>query len=257
MNISIVIPAYNEQQGVTITLDKLRAVMSKLEEEHTVQVVFVDDGSHDDTLKLLNSACADDKRFIIVPQLINQGPGAAIRTGFAYAKGDIIVTTDFDGTYDFNNIPLIVEKMINSKVDVITASPYHTDGGVEGVPAYRLLFSYVAALLYRLLVDMKIATWTAFFRAYRRDVADKVRFESNDFLGNTELLVRAIQKGYKVDQFPTVLRTRQFGQSSIRIARVTRSHLLFQSRLILESWRNVRTFKLPDDSIQAIEENAS
>jgi len=117
-------------------------------------------------------------------------------------------------------------------VDIVTASPYHPNGRVEGVPRFRLLFSFGASLLYRILVRWDVHTWTALFRAYRRRVIENVTFESNDFLAGTELLVKALQRGYTVSEFPTTLRVRTFGQSSIRIARVTKAHLKFQLRLL-------------------------
>ena len=105
-------------------------------------------------------------------------------------------------------------------------------------PKYRLLFSYGASLLYRLLVDYRICTWTALFRAYRRPVVENVQFDSNDFLAGTELLVKAIQQGYQVAEFPTILDLRAFGQSSMKIARVTWAHLKFQSRLLMDAVTN-------------------
>jgi dolichol-phosphate mannosyltransferase len=70
------------------------------------------------------------------------------------------------------------------------------------------------------------------YRAYRRPVLENISFESNDFLAGTELLVKALRAGYRVSEFPTTLHVRTFGQSSIRIARVTKAHLKFQARLL-------------------------
>jgi dolichol-phosphate mannosyltransferase len=232
VEISIVIPAYNEAEGVTQTAASLRSVLNYLRKTHNVEVVFVNDGSRDETERLLKETFADDSKVRVVSHEVNKGLGAAIRTGFAHATGDIIVTTDFDGTYAFNTIPQLLGRIIIDNVDIVTASPYHPNGQVEGVPRYRLLFSFGASLLYRLLVKWDIHTWTALFRAYRRRVVENVTFESNDFLAGTELLVKALKAGYKVSEFPTTLRVRTFGQSSIKIARVTKAHLKFQARIL-------------------------
>ncbi|NDJ85671.1 MAG: glycosyltransferase family 2 protein [Chloroflexi bacterium] len=246
MKISIIIPAYNEAEGVTQTASQLAPVLEELSQDYTVEVIFVDDGSKDDTQRLLREHYGNDARVNIIPHDVNRGLGAAIRTGFQNTTGDMLVTTDFDGTYAFSNIPLLVKQLMADEVDIVTASPYHPDGGVEGVPRYRLLFSFGASLLYRLLVKWRIYTWTALFRAYRRRVIEGVSFESDDFLAGTELLVNAIRSGYSVSEFPTVLRTRSFGQSSIKIARVTKAHLQFQFRLI---WLKLtRRFSLANSS---------
>jgi dolichol-phosphate mannosyltransferase len=232
VEISIVIPALNEAEGVQQTAESLGNVLNYLRKTHTVEVIFVNDGSKDDTERLLKETFADDPQVRVVSHEVNRGLGAAIRTGFAHASGDVIITTDFDGTYAFNTIPQLLGRIIIDRVDIVTASPYHPNGNVEGVPRYRLLFSFGASLLYRLLVKWHVHTWTSLFRAYRRRVIENVAFESNDFLAGTELLVKALQAGYTVSEFPTTLRVRTFGQSSLKIARVTKAHLRFQMRIL-------------------------
>ncbi|MBI5667354.1 MAG: glycosyltransferase family 2 protein [Chloroflexi bacterium] len=235
VKVSLVIPAYNESEGVKQTADAVRAVLAYLQKKHDVEVVFVNDGSKDNTAELLEAEFQANPGVKVVSHDRNRGLGAAIRTGFQHATGDVIVTTDFDGTYPLNTIPQLLSKMIVEKVDIVTASPYHPQGHVEGVPRYRLLFSFGASLLYRILVSWKVHTWTALYRAYRRQVVDTIGFESNDFLAGTELLVKAMRAGYTVAEFPTTLHVRTFGQSSIKIARVTRSHLKFQLHLLKET----------------------
>lgn len=235
MDITIIIPAFNEAEGVKQTAESLRPVLNYLRKTHNVEVIFVNDGSKDETERLLKETFADDNKVHVVSHEVNKGLGAALRTGFNHATGDIIITTDFDGTYSFNTIPQLLGRIIVDGVDIVTASPYHPNGMVEGVPRYRLLFSFGASLLYRILVKGDIHTWTALFRAYRRKLVENVTFESNDFLAGTELLVKALQAGYRVSEFPTTLRVRTFGQSSIKIARVTKAHLKFQTRLLRSS----------------------
>lgn len=233
MKLSLIIPAFNEAEGVTTTAENLQSTLSYLrQQKHDVEVIFVNDGSRDDTEALLKEAFANSPDVRVISHEVNKGLGAAIRTGFQHATGDIIITTDFDGTYAFNTIPQLLSNIIMNNADIVTASPYHPKGSVEGVPAYRLTFSFGASLLYRLLVKWNIHTWTALFRAYRRPVIENVSFESNDFLAGTELLVNAIRAGYTVTEYPTTLRVRTFGQSSLKIARVTKAHLKFQANLL-------------------------
>ncbi len=235
MKVSLVIPAYNEADGVEQTATKLNKLMAHLRKQYEMEVIFVNDGSKDDTAELLTAAFAEDPDIKVISHEVNRGLGAALRTGFLHTTGDIIVTTDFDGTYHFNTIPQILAHMRVYNVDVVTASPYHPRGGVEGVPPYRLLFSYGASLLYRLLISWKVHTWTALFRAYRREVVEKVGFESEGFLAGTELLIKAIQAGYKVSEYPTTLHVRTFGQSSLKIYRVTKAHVKYQTRLLFSA----------------------
>jgi dolichol-phosphate mannosyltransferase len=251
MKITLIIPAYNESEGVAQTATALRNVLAYLRKTNEVEVVLVNDGSKDNTLELLHQEFDRDPQVKVVSHDRNRGLGAAMRTGFQHATGDIVVTTDFDGTYPLSTIPQMLGRMNVDRVDIITASPYHPQGKVEGVPGYRLLFSFGASLLYRLLVDWRVHTWTALYRAYRRQVIDTITFESNDFLAGTELLVKAMRAGYTVSEFPTTLHVRTFGQSSIKIARVTMLHLKFQLRLlkaVLIGDASLPTGKLAKDS---------
>lgn len=233
MKLSIIIPAYNESESVHNTATMLRPVITDLQKDYEdVEVLFVNDGSSDDTEELLRREFADVDYAHIISYKNNRGLGGAIRTGFKHAAGDIIITTDFDGTYDFKTIPDILKYFDDPSVDLVTASPYHPLGGVQGVPQYRLLFSFGASLMYRILVHPRIHCWTALFRAYRRPVIAQTDFENNGFLFGTELMINAIRKGFKVKEYPTILNSRAFGQSSIRIAQVTMSHLKYQSNLL-------------------------
>ena len=181
MKLSLVIPAYNEAEGVHQTAQSLRSLLTQLAKSYDVEVVFVNDGSKDDTAILLKTEFKDDSRVQVVSHEINRGLGAAIRTGFQNAKGDVIVTTDFDGTYPLDTVPQMLARMAADDCDICSASPYHPNGHVEGVPGYRLIFSFGASLLYRILVSWRIHTWTALYRAYRRRVVETITFESNDF----------------------------------------------------------------------------
>ncbi len=237
MALSIVIPCCNEADSIPQLSGKLLPIAADLGCSRQVEIVFVDDGSVDETWLGLQSAFAPDRlpanvacKFERHP--VNRGLGAAIRTGLKASSGDVIVTTDADGTYRFENIPALLETL-RPGIDIVTASPYHPQGGVEGVPGWRLVLSQGASALYRIVVEPRIHTWTALFRAYRRPVIDTISFESDGFLAGTELMVKALLAGYKVAEFPAVLHTRMAGTSKAKIWRTIRAHLGFQWRVIL------------------------
>jgi len=213
-------------------LGKIVPVLDRLQERYGgVELILIDDGSTDGTLAELRHRCQGDPRIRILAHGRNQGLGAALRTGFAAASGEILVTTDADGTYDFAEIPPLLLRM-TPEVDIVTASPYHPEGAVDGVPAYRLILSQGASLIYRGLLDASIYCYTAMFRAYRRAVLQSVHFQAPGYLAMAEILAEALLQGYTVAEFPTVLRVRQYGQSKAKIARIIRDHLRFQAGLL-------------------------
>jgi hypothetical protein len=116
---------------------------------------------------------------------------------------------------------------------MVTAAPYHPQGAVAGVPAYRLLLSRGASASYRLLVDHHVYTYTALFRAYRRNVLESVPFYANGFLAGTELLVNGLRMGYQVAEYPTTLHVRVYGVSKAKMIRTIKAHLAFQCQSLL------------------------
>jgi dolichol-phosphate mannosyltransferase len=233
--VSVIIPCYNEAESVPQLTAQIQPVLDEIERRFgRCELILVDDGSRDGTGAALRRELApllEAGRARICTHEQNRGLGAAIRTGFSAARGELIVTTDSDGTYDFAEIPRMLLAM-GPEVDVITASPYHPQGGVEGVPAYRLILSQGASLLYRGLLDPHVYTYTAMFRAYRRRVIEQVRFSSPGYLSMAEILAEALLAGFVVAEYPAVLRVRQYGQSKARVARIIRDHLRFQARLL-------------------------
>ncbi len=238
MDLSVVIPCYNEADNVGKLTDELFPVLEALAPDRSIEVIFVDDGSTDDTWDALHRAFESRSQPGNNPLVrfeqheVNRGLGAALRTGLAASRGALVVTTDSDGTYRFTGIPELLARLTPG-IDIVTASPYHPEGGVAGVPRYRLVLSQGASMLYRVLVNHRIYTYTALFRAYRREVIERVQFQADGFLGGTELMVKAMLMGYRVAEYPAVLHRRVFGTSKAKLMRTIRAHLGFQGKVLL------------------------
>lgn len=233
--LSILIPCFNEVENVKRLPAGLSAGLAPLLEGYEIEIILVDDGSDDGTWEQIQmvqgSLARDGFKAQSRRHQANRGLGAAIRTGVQAAEGEILVTTDSDGTYEFCQIDELVGKL-EQGADIVTASPYHPRGGVEGVPAYRLVLSKGSSWIYRILVDPKIYTYTALFRAYRRDVLEQIKFSADDFLAGTEILVNAWFAGFEIVEMPAVLRVRRFGTSKAKILRTILSHLKFQVQIL-------------------------
>ncbi len=236
MDLSIIVPCYNELENVPNLRDELFPIIKELAKTRSVEVIFVDDGSSDGTLTALQYEFGKTNipsiQICFEKHPVNRGLGAAIRTGFSAANGDIVVTTDSDGTYRFDEIFALLD-CLTPEVDLVTASPYHPNGGVKNVPEYRLILSKGSSLIYRVLLGWHIHTYTALFRAYRRKIIDTVPFQSDGFLAGTEILVNSILMGFHAAEYPTILYSRSAGVSKAKIIRTIRAHLLFQWYLFL------------------------
>ena len=236
MDISIIVPCFNEVENVSKINSELMPVVRDLAENRSVEVIFVNDGSTDGTMEALQNEFQNENMPKIKIKFAdnhgNWGLGKAVRTGFEASTGDIIVTTDSDGTYKFEHIKDLL-KYLTPDVDIVTASPYHPLGDVVGVPQYRLILSQGSSFIYRMLVNWGIHTYTCLFRAYRREVIETIPFISNGFLAGTELLVKSLLHGYKVAEYPAVLYRRVYGVSKARLLRTILAHLRFQWSIFL------------------------
>src|SRR5882762_7580086 len=121
--ISVVVPVLNEADGIPQLRCKLGRVQSVLAEFGDTEFVFVDDGSTDATLPLLRKAFPEGELCRILSHGRNRGVGAAFRTGFQQASGNIVCTIDADCSYEPEGLKRLVEEMIEAKADVAVASP--------------------------------------------------------------------------------------------------------------------------------------
>ena len=215
-NLSIVIPCYNEEEGILNLVQKLNPAVAQLQKKYEVELIFVDDGSIDHTNELLHQYYGKDQNAKIIKHEKNKNLGAALRTGFQYASGNFVAALDSDCTYS----PQLISSMMglmDEKTDIVTVSPYHPQGKINNVPAYRIFLSKSASRLYRMVLRYPIFTYTAMVRVYRRKVIENVKFDADNFLGVTELLVKAIIKGYTVKEMPAELNVRKFGVSKMKM----------------------------------------
>ncbi len=242
MKLSIIVPCYNEEKAIPNLISQLEPAVKELKKNYAVELVFVDDGSADRTYELLQQKYGKRKDAKIVRHRKNYNLGGALRSGFKFSTGDVIIPLDCDCTFPPSKISELVS-LLDERTDIVNASPYHPLGRLDNVPLYRRFLSKSVIHIYRFLMGKKqIYTYTVMVRAYRRKVIENVKFKSNDFLASSELLVYALLRGYKVKDYPTTLYTRQYGESSIKLARVIASHMGFILKLI-----EIKLFGMPKE----------
>ncbi|MCA9052416.1 MAG: glycosyltransferase family 2 protein [Planctomycetaceae bacterium] len=232
--VSVVVPCFNEEQG----LDQLTGVLRETESrwpQYNWRFIFVNDCSTDRTLELLTQQFSEWPNAAVLSHHHNLGITGAILSGTRYADSEIVCSIDSDCTYDPRDLGALVQ-MIEAGNDMVTASPYHPEGGVAGVPAWRLILSRAASMLYRAAFRAHVYTFTACYRAYRRSAVMKLNVENPQYGGLAEMLLLLMIDGGRIAEFPTVLKVRQFGQSKMKVVRTIMAHLTLMRRLAPVSW---------------------
>ncbi|MDH4469106.1 MAG: glycosyltransferase family 2 protein [Bacteriovoracaceae bacterium] len=233
--LSIIIPCYNEALTLEYSKSKLLNLQEqflKLKNSITLQFIFVNDGSDDDTGAQLEAFKKDFQNSSIVHHTSNSGLGSAVKTGIAHAKGDMVAVLDADCAYS----PLLILAMIKhiNYYEIVDACPYHPKAPKnKSVPLYRLALSRGVVLIYNLILRKKFFCYTCMVRIYRKYVLQDMIIQENGFLAITEIKVKAILKKISIYEFPAENNYRKFGESKMKILKNIKQHLMFVLKISL------------------------
>ena len=199
MNVSLVIPAYNES---AIIPDTIRAVSAKLAElTDSYEVLIVDDGSTDGMAALVENC--GDPHVHLERYTPNHGKGRAVRVGMLAAKGDVILCTDADLAYGVDVFAVILERFAQGNMDLVIGSRRIGPDGYKSYPPIRLLTSKCFGLLVRLVSGLVYDTQCG-IKGYRRQAAQAIfsKCTIDGFSFDFEVLMRADKLGLKVEEIP-------------------------------------------------------
>jgi glycosyltransferase involved in cell wall biosynthesis len=212
---SIVVPFYNEQENVLPLYMKIVEVMDGVGEPY--EMIFVDDGSKDQTFRILNDIFENDRRVHAVRLRRNFGQTAALKAGFDFAQGDIIVSMDGDQQHDPIDIPLFIAK-IREGFDI--ASGWRVDRKDRWLT--RRLPSQVANWMMAKLSGVPLHDFGTTFKAYRREVIQQVQL-----YGELHRFIPALAtlSGATIVEVPIHHFRRQSGKSNYNLSRTVRVFL--------------------------------
>ena len=243
VRVSVIVPVFNEVKGIPLLAERLAKLREMLLPRYELECVMVDDGSSDGSRAAVDSYFAHEPKVVKVSHTRNRGLGAAMRTGFEHASGEIVCTIDSDCTYDPTELPLLLEALEQQSADIATGSPYHPQGQVENVVAWRLFLSKGASWLYQKISSRELYTFTSLMRAYRRRVVKSISFESDGFVAVAEILLRAMYENFSVVEVPMILRPRATGASKMKVMHTLLKHVDLMSRAL--AWRVFHIRPLP------------
>jgi len=172
--LSVVIPVYNEIRTLHEILRQVRAVpISK-------QIILVDDCSTDGTTELLRKMAEEETDLTVVFHEKNQGKGAALRTGFAHAKGQIIIVQDADLEYDPAQYPQLIQPIVEGKADVVYGSRFIGESH-RVLYFWHSLVNKFLTFLSNTFTNLNLTDMEVCYKVFRREVIQGITLKSNRF----------------------------------------------------------------------------
>lgn len=214
VELSIVIPVHNEEKNVEELHEKLIKVLSSLKKNY--EIIFVDDGSMDNTFENLLRIHEKDKNVKVIQFRKNFGKATALSVGFKHANGDIVITMDGDLQDDPEEIPNFINK-INEGYDVVVGWKFQRKD-----PITKTLPSKIFNTLTAHLTKVKIHDFNCGFKAYRKDVTANI-----EIYGELHRYIPALAywKGYRIAEIKVKHHARKHGKSKYGGSRLVKGFL--------------------------------
>src|SRR5580700_9047304 len=209
---SIVVPFFNEQENIPTLYMKITEVMDSIGEPY--EMVFVDDGSKDNTYKVLSEIYEHDRRVNVVRLRRNFGQTPALKAGFDFARGEIVISMDGDLQHDPEEIPLFIEK-IEEGYDLVSGWRYER----KDHWLMRQVPSRIANWMMAKLSGIDLHDFGTTFKAYRREILQEIQL-----YGELHRFIPALASstGARIAEVPISNPERKSGQSNYGIGRSVR-----------------------------------
>jgi glycosyltransferase involved in cell wall biosynthesis len=228
-SLSIVLPAYNEEENVESAVEQVSAIAQELGMDY--EIILVNDGSADRTGEIGRELEQRVPNFRLVEHYPNRGYGGSLKAGFAAATKDLVAFVPADNQFDFNEVNRLLERL--DEADIV--SGYRVDRQDSFIRKFNALgWNMVVRLLFGSLCrDIDCG-----FKLFRREILDRVNIVSNGAMIDTEFLAGAKARGYRIVDVPVTHLPRVAGEATGAdfrvVAKAFRDLARFRQRLSRE-----------------------
>jgi len=192
--LSVIVPVFNERNTVAEVLRRMRRVELPV----NLEIVVVDDGSTDGTTQIL--AALEDSTMQVVRHPSNLGKGAAIRTGLAHGRGELVLIQDADLEYDPEDWPRLLRPVLRGRAEVVYGSRFGGEGG--SMPALDWVGNRLLSLATNLLYNTSLSDMECGYKLFTRKVLDDITIESDRFDFEPEITAKVLRRGFRIYEVP-------------------------------------------------------
>ena len=200
--LSVIVPVFNERTTVAEILRRMRTVSLPMD----LEIVVVDDGSTDGSDLVL--AALGDSTVRVLRHDTNQGKGAAIRTGLAVARGDLVLIQDADLEYDPDDWPKLLAPLLKRKADVVYGSRF--TGERKNMLFWHWMGNRTLSLVTNVLYNTTISDMETCYKLFDRTALDGITIESDRFEFEPEITAKLLRRGHRIYEVPISYNGREF-----------------------------------------------
>ncbi|MCW4469147.1 glycosyltransferase family 2 protein [Flavobacterium sp. MFBS3-15] len=242
MKLSIVIPAYNEEESITETIEGIEAAFEKVNIEH--EIFVVNDNSKDNTLQVLESL---SQRFPSVTYATNLGPngfGYAVRYGLERFSGDCVAVMMADLSDSPYDLIRFYTTMLEGNYDCVFGSRFMKGGKLVDYPFVKKVINRMANFIIRMVMGIKYNDTTNAFKLYKKEVIEGVKpILAPHFNLTIELPLKAIIRGYTYTVVPNSWTNRKYGVSKLKIKEMGSRYFFILMYCFVEKYFSRGDFK--------------
>jgi hypothetical protein len=196
MKVSVIIPTYNEEKWIEKLLHHIQLIIRK--EKIDAEIIIVDD-SNDGTYNILKKCQKRMRNLKVKHRNKVLGIGSAIKEGFKISKGDVMIVMMGDMSDDPKDIPKLIKK-IEEGYDVVCGSRFIKGSYVKGYPPLKFIAHRIYNNFFSFLFNLKLKDFSNEFKAYRKEVIQRVKPESDGFEIAAEILLKSHILGFKITE---------------------------------------------------------
>lgn len=204
MDISVIIPVFNEYDTIREILKRVKA-MGIAEE-----IIVVDDGSVDGTRDLLNNENLNDSIRVIFHHK-NQGKGAAVRTGLDNAVGDVVIIQDADLEYDPRDYPALLKPIEEGIADVVYGSRF-LGGPRRPVMFWHMVANKILTFITNILYDTILTDMETGYKVFRREVVEDMKLKAKRFEFEPEFTAKVLKRKVRIFEVPITFNPRDYSE---------------------------------------------
>jgi len=198
MKLSIIIPAFNEQETISEVVQRIYTTNFNLDFE----VIIVNDGSTDSTLEKITVMQKNHNHIKLVSYNQNRGKGYAVRRGIQHSTGEIIIIQDADLEYDPRQIPKLLEPILEKRTDIVYGSRFLMKGSRNWRIAHHYIGNRFLSFLGNVLYGYNLSDIETCYKIFTKEVKESLALTLDDFGFEVEFLANAWREGFRIVEMP-------------------------------------------------------